>query len=164
MVEQIRSIGRVLNLNVEQCACPTARCGLRDRAPSGGATIVALDDQGRACLLRQFRHAAGWLLELPAGKSMAATQQVAVRELAEEAGTSAARDPGIDLQLTGRLHGSYPPVWRAIESGGRDTEITKSSVNGGPRAGSREAMTGRSGREDIIGLVWAAARLSTVVS
>src|ERR1700682_2226144 len=35
----------------------------------GGAAAVALDEQGRVCLLRQYRYVAdGWLWELPAGK------------------------------------------------------------------------------------------------
>lgn len=59
----------------------------------GAAAIVALDDKDRVCLLRQFRPAAGgWICELPAGRREPAEppQQTAVRELAEEAGRSAA--------------------------------------------------------------------------
>ena len=59
----------------------------------GGAAVVAIDAQGRLCLLRQYRHAAGgWLWELPAGKREAGEDPLhtAQRELEEEAGVRAA--------------------------------------------------------------------------
>jgi ADP-ribose pyrophosphatase len=60
----------------------------------GGAAIVAVDGEGRVCLLRQYRHAAGgWLWEVPAGKlePEEPPQATAERELAEEAGVRARR-------------------------------------------------------------------------
>jgi 8-oxo-dGTP pyrophosphatase MutT (NUDIX family) len=58
----------------------------------GGAAVVALDADGRVCLLRQYRHAAGgWITELPAGKidNREPPLKCAKRELAEEAGVTA---------------------------------------------------------------------------
>ena len=60
----------------------------------GGAAIVAMDDDGQVCLLRQYRYASGgWLWELPAGKldPGEAPHATARRELQEEAGVQAAR-------------------------------------------------------------------------
>lgn len=60
----------------------------------GGAAVVALDGDGRVCLLRQFRHAAGgWIWEIPAGKldPGEAPLTTAQRELVEEAGVRGAR-------------------------------------------------------------------------
>ena len=58
----------------------------------GGAAVVAVDESGRVCMLRQYRHAAGgWLWELPAGKleTGETATHTASRELAEEAGLHA---------------------------------------------------------------------------
>jgi 8-oxo-dGTP pyrophosphatase MutT (NUDIX family) len=97
MAEQVRNVfkGRVLTLNLEQVRLPNGRVAELEVAHHpGGAAIVALDADGRICLLRQFRHAAGgWLDELPAGKLDGGEPPIecAVRELAEEAGMSAGR-------------------------------------------------------------------------
>jgi 8-oxo-dGTP pyrophosphatase MutT (NUDIX family) len=84
--------GRVLTLNLERVELPNGRIAdLEIAHHPGGAAIVALDDAGRVCLLRQFRHAAGgWLVELPAGKldNREPPIECARRELAEEAGVS----------------------------------------------------------------------------
>jgi 8-oxo-dGTP pyrophosphatase MutT (NUDIX family) len=59
----------------------------------GGAAVVALDDDGRVCLLHQFRPAAGgWVWELPAGRLEPGEPPAltARRELVEEAGREAA--------------------------------------------------------------------------
>lgn len=55
----------------------------------GGVTLIALDDEGRVFLVRQYRHPPGrWLLELPAGtlESGEAPAVCAGRELQEEIG------------------------------------------------------------------------------
>ncbi len=56
------------------------------------AAVVAVDDAGRVCLVRQYRHGiADFLWEIPAGKldRGEAPAVCAVRELAEETGVSA---------------------------------------------------------------------------
>ena len=60
----------------------------------GGAGVVALDDDGRICLVRQYRVALGRMtLEIPAGKFEAGETGVscAARELSEETGLLADR-------------------------------------------------------------------------
>lgn len=86
--------GRVIQVNVERVRLPNGRVAdLEIIHHPGGAAVVAIDDQRRVCLLRQFRHAAnGWLWELPAGKidNREPPLQTAQRELEEEAGVQAA--------------------------------------------------------------------------
>jgi ADP-ribose pyrophosphatase len=97
MAESIRNVfqGRVLRLNLEQVRLPNGRIAELEIAHHpGGAAVVAVDADGRTCLLHQFRHAAGgWLDELPAGKLDGGEPplQCAQRELAEEAGRVARR-------------------------------------------------------------------------
>jgi ADP-ribose pyrophosphatase len=97
MSASIRNVfkGRVLTLNLEQVCLPNGRVAELEIAHHpGGAAVVALDAEGRVCLLRQFRHAAGgWLTELPAGKLDGGEPplECAQRELAEEAGAVARR-------------------------------------------------------------------------
>jgi 8-oxo-dGTP pyrophosphatase MutT (NUDIX family) len=58
----------------------------------GGAAVVALDDNDRVCILRQYRHIVkDWLWELPAGKLDVPESPLhtAQRELREEAGLQA---------------------------------------------------------------------------
>jgi ADP-ribose pyrophosphatase len=77
----------------------------------GGAAAVALDDDGRVCLLRQFRHAAGgWLWELPAGKVDPGEDpfDTARREALEEAGVEA-----VDWTDLGNMHSS-PGVFTEV--------------------------------------------------
>ena len=86
--------GKVISLTLEQVTLPNGEeIELEIVRHPGGAAVVALDDAGRVCLLRQYRHAAGgWLWELPAGKLDAGEPPAltARRELAEEAGVAAA--------------------------------------------------------------------------
>ncbi len=58
----------------------------------GAAAVVAVDDQRRVCLVRQYRHGIeDFLWEIPAGKLDAGEPPAiaAVRELAEETGVTA---------------------------------------------------------------------------
>ncbi|MFD2110504.1 NUDIX hydrolase [Thiorhodococcus fuscus] len=86
--------GRVIDLSLETVELPNGgHVELEIVRHPGGAAAVALDDQDRVCLLRQFRHAGGgWLWELPAGRIDPGETpfETARRELAEEAGLDAA--------------------------------------------------------------------------
>jgi ADP-ribose pyrophosphatase len=85
--------GRVVDLDISQVILPNGvTTELELIRHPGGAAVVALNEQGCVCLLRQYRHAAGgWLWELPAGKidDHEPPMDTAVRELADEAGTRA---------------------------------------------------------------------------
>lgn len=87
--------GRIIELALETPTLPNGtQAELEIVRHPGGAAAVALDDAGRVCLLRQYRHAAGgWVWELPAGKRDHGEdpQVTAVRELEEEAGITARR-------------------------------------------------------------------------
>ncbi len=87
--------GKIVDVSVEQVELPNGRRMVLEIVKHpGGAAVAALDTAGRVCLLRQYRHVAGgWLWELPAGKLEPGEppQDTARRELAEEAGVSAAR-------------------------------------------------------------------------
>lgn len=87
--------GRVIELCLETIRLPNGvEAELEIIHHPGGAAVVALDDAGRVCLLKQFRHAAGgYIWELPAGKidHREPPLQTAQRELEEEAGHTAAR-------------------------------------------------------------------------
>lgn len=87
--------GKILDLGLETIALPNGEAAeLEIARHPGGAAAVAIDDQSRVCLLRQYRHAAGgWLWELPAGKLEPdeSTFNTARRELFEEAGVTAER-------------------------------------------------------------------------
>jgi len=82
--------GRVIDVSRESVVLPNgAHCELEIVEHPGGAASVALDAQGRVCLLHQYRHVAGgWLWELPAGKIDAGEDPLvtARRELLEETG------------------------------------------------------------------------------
>ncbi|MCU0758753.1 MAG: NUDIX hydrolase [Steroidobacteraceae bacterium] len=85
--------GRVVRLDVETVELPNGhRIDLEIMHHPGGAAVVAVDDAGRVCLLRQFRHAAGgWVWELPAGKLEPGEPpgETVRRELVEEGGVRA---------------------------------------------------------------------------
>ena len=95
MPHEVREVfrGRVIRLTVEQVPLPNGTVASLEIAHHpGGAAIVAIDNQNRVCLLRQYRHAAGgWVDELPAGKLDAGEAPLvcAKRELEEEAGMRA---------------------------------------------------------------------------
>jgi len=87
--------GRVISVAVERVALPNGHeSELEIVRHPGGAAVVAIDVEGRVCLLRQYRHAAdGWVWELPAGKLEPGEPPAttAARELVEEAAVSAGR-------------------------------------------------------------------------
>jgi 8-oxo-dGTP pyrophosphatase MutT (NUDIX family) len=171
MNESIRNVftGRVLTLNLEQVRLPNGRIAELEIAHHpGGAAVVALDDDGRVCLLRQFRHAAGgWLVELPAGKLDGGEPplECAQRELAEEAGVTALRwdklgeclsSPGV---LTEVVHlflarGLAPSVAQPEEHEVFETSWVPfdEAVDLAARGELRDAKS-------LIGLLWARERL-----
>ncbi len=88
--------GRVISLRRDTVTMPGGGNSVREVVSHPGAVaVVALDDQDRIVLLRQYRHPVGrYLWELPAGLRDADGEPplvTAQRELAEEAQLSAAR-------------------------------------------------------------------------
>jgi ADP-ribose pyrophosphatase len=96
--------GRIIEVDTETVELPNgSEMELEIVRHPGGAAVVALDDKGRICLLRQYRPAIGdWLWELPAGKIDEGEPPLttARRELAEEAGLEAARWEGLGCILS----------------------------------------------------------------
>jgi 8-oxo-dGTP pyrophosphatase MutT (NUDIX family) len=87
--------GRIIEVSTERLRYGNGREYDLDfvRHP-GAAAVVAVDDAGRVCVVRQYRHGVkDFLWEIPAGKLDAgeAPQACAVRELAEETGVMARR-------------------------------------------------------------------------
>jgi ADP-ribose pyrophosphatase len=83
--------GRVITVLTDRVAMPDGDVAARDYvAHPGSVAVVAMDDEGRVLLLRQYRHAPRRLLwELPAGLRDVEGEPLAdaaARELAEEAG------------------------------------------------------------------------------
>ncbi|SDE52063.1 ADP-ribose pyrophosphatase [Blastococcus fimeti] len=81
--------GRVISLRRDTVAMPGGGDSVREVVSHPGAVaVVALDDDGRVVLLRQYRHPVGrYLWELPAGLRDADGEpplETAKRELAEE--------------------------------------------------------------------------------
>lgn len=109
---ETRYRGRVIDVSLDQVRLPNGReVELEIIHHPGGAATVAIDDQERVCLVRQFRHAAGgWLWELPAGRIEPDEPplETARRELAEEAGVSAG-----DWTDLGSMHSS-PGVFSEV--------------------------------------------------
>jgi ADP-ribose pyrophosphatase len=100
--------GRILNLRVDEIRTPTGVEALREIVENGGAVaMVALDDQQRVVLVKQYRHAVrGLVIEIPAGKLDGDEDPLegAQRELREETGFRAGRFE--------RLGSFYPaPAW-----------------------------------------------------
>jgi len=86
--------GRVVRLGIEEAALPGGRVvDLEIIRHDGAAAVVAVDDEGRVVLMRQFRWAAGEeLWEIPAGvrdRPDEPFETCARRELAEEVGLRA---------------------------------------------------------------------------
>jgi 8-oxo-dGTP pyrophosphatase MutT (NUDIX family) len=95
--------GRVIDVSTERLRYANGREYEIDfvRHP-GAAAVVAIDDAGRVCLVRQYRHGiADFMWEIPAGKldGGEAPELCAVRELAEETGVSARRWNSLGLYV-----------------------------------------------------------------
>ena len=88
--------GRVFGLLSDEVATPEGLVGTRDYVTHIGAVaVVAVDDEGRVVLVRQYRHPVRAVLwELPAGLLDVEAEdhvEAAARELAEETGLTAGR-------------------------------------------------------------------------
>ncbi len=91
--EDVAWTGRIFNVNRLQVELPDGRRAVRDvvRHP-GAVAVVALTEEGRICLVRQYRTALGRVtVEIPAGKLAPGEDplEAASRELLEETGMSA---------------------------------------------------------------------------
>ena len=88
--------GRVITLVKDTVAMPEGGDSVREVVRHIGAVcVVALDDEGRVVMVRQYRHpVGGYLWELPAGLRDTDGEpplETAKRELAEEVGLAAQR-------------------------------------------------------------------------
>jgi ADP-ribose diphosphatase len=85
--------GKVVSLRVDEILLSDGRAVTREVVEHPGAVVVvAVDDEGRVPLVRQYRHAVKeYLLELPAGglEPGELPQEAARRELREEVGVEA---------------------------------------------------------------------------
>lgn len=95
LAEELVHQGHVVSFAVGTFEAPDGTTFTRDVVHHPGAvSVVAVDDDGNAVLVRQYRAALDqWILELPAGKLDVHgedPQVCAARELAEEVGLEAA--------------------------------------------------------------------------
>ena len=93
LTEDVAWTGRIFNVDRLRVELPDGRVAIRDvvRHP-GAVAIVALTEDGRICLVRQYRTALGRVtVEIPAGKLAPGEDplECAGRELLEETGMSA---------------------------------------------------------------------------
>lgn len=93
--DRLRWRGKIFEARTLDVELPDGSSGYREVVRHhGGAGVVALDDDGRVCLVRQYRVAIGRMtLEIPAGKLEPgeAGASCAARELVEETGLIAGR-------------------------------------------------------------------------
>jgi ADP-ribose pyrophosphatase len=170
MTEDVRNVfrGRVLTLNLERVRLPNGQLAELEIAHHpGGATIVAVDQAMRVCMLRQFRHAAGgWLLELPAGKldNSEPPTDCARRELAEEGGVEAEHweklgeflsSPGV---LTEVIHVFLARGLRPVPIRPEEHEVFETTWLPIQEALAMALSGEIRDAKTIIGLFWAAAR------
>lgn len=171
MADSIRNVfkGRVLTLNLERVRLPNGRLAELEIAHHpGGAAIVALDADGRVCLLRQFRHAAGgWIIELPAGKLDGGEPplECAQRELAEEAGVTAGRweklgeyfsSPGVFTEV---IHLFLARDLAAVAARPEEHEVFETRWVPLDEAAALAAGGQLQDAKTLIGLLWARHRL-----
>ena len=85
--------GKILNLRIDTVELPDKKYSKREIVEhSGGVAIVAVTDEGKIILVRQYRKAAeDFLYEIPAGKLEVNEEpkETAIRELREETGYEA---------------------------------------------------------------------------
>lgn len=137
MKEELRSSrtvfeGRLLKVRVDEVELPGGGEAQREVLVHPGAVaLLALDDEGRLLLVRQYRHAAGRsLLELPAGtlEEGEPPEACARRELEEETGHRPGRleplisffpSPGVSSEI---IHLFLASELLAVESGPEEDE------------------------------------------
>ncbi|WP_446723487.1 NUDIX domain-containing protein [Olsenella sp. An188] len=95
VTEDVAWTGRIFNVDRLRVELPDGRMAIRDvvRHP-GAVAVVALTEDGRICLVRQYRTALGRVtVEIPAGKLSPGEDplECANRELLEETGMTAER-------------------------------------------------------------------------
>lgn len=87
--------GRIIRVRQDTVRLPNGKEGTREVVEHpGGVAVLAIDDEGRVLLVRQYRHAFGRVLtEIPAGKREPGEEPflTARRELQEEVGATAGR-------------------------------------------------------------------------
>ena len=159
--------GRVITVNVERVALPNGETADYEIVHHpGGAAVVAIDDQQRVCLLRQFRPAAGgWVWELPAGRIEPGEPpaETARRELIEEAGCEAAewRELGHILSSPGvfdeRIHLYLARNLRSVPSQHESYEVLEIHWVALPEAQARALRGDISDSKTIVGLLRAGA-------
>jgi ADP-ribose pyrophosphatase len=170
-VNQISTVfsGRVITVSKEQVLLPNGNLADYEIVHHpGGAAVVAVDDDQRVCLLRQYRPAAGgWVWELPAGRLEPGEPPAltARRELVEEAGREAAQwqDLGPMLSSPGvfdeRIHLYLAQGLTAVPQQHEPHEVLEVHWVDLTAALDR-AMTGELiDSKTIVGLLRAAARL-----
>jgi hypothetical protein len=137
--------GHVLTLRVDEVRMPGGEVKDREVVEQPGAVgIVALDEQDRVVLIRQYRHPVGeWLIELRPGCSTCRRRRrtrPAARELAEEVALTARRwDVLVDLHKSpGPVHrgGAHLPRPRP-RAGARLRPARRDRRGGRPRSAPR---------------------------
>ena len=157
-------LGHFLDVRRDTVQLPDGRTALREYVVHPGAVmIVALADDGRLVMERQYRHPMGRvMLEFPAGKLDAGEPplECAVRELAEETGYRAA-----EWARAGILHNAIAystegiEVWfaRGLALGRRQLDegefldVSLASADELLRAAERGELTDA---KTLIGLLW----------
>jgi len=170
-VNQINTVftGRVITVNKERVLLPNGNTADYEIVHHpGGAAVVALDEEGRVCLLRQYRPAAGgWVWELPAGRLEPDEPPAltARRELVEEAGREAGDwlELGTILSSPGvfdeRIHLYFARQLRAVPLQHEPHEVLEVHWVALPVA-LEWAINGElADSKTIVGLLRAAARL-----
>lgn len=115
--------GRIFRLHKDTVRMPDGQVAVRETiVHPGAAVVVALDERERVVLIRQYRHPVrDYLWELPAGLLDVEGEPAhvaAARELAEEAGLTAARwDTLLDLRSSPGFSDEAVRVYLARELG-----------------------------------------------
>lgn len=175
-VNQISTVfsGRVITVSKQQVLLPNGNVADYEIVHHpGGAAVVALDEENRVCLLRQYRPAAGgWVWELPAGRLEPDEPPAltARRELVEEAGREAVdwQDLGFMWSSPGvfdeRIHLFLARQLRVVPAHHEPHEVLEAHWVAFPEALERAMNGGILDSKSIVGLLRAAARLGMTLN